>query len=533
MTTSSLILNALVCRAIAAVRARSSQNFLRASADTATKPSPPRALAMRTTSEAAFATASSSRRRCRRSAPSSAGRGASPWSRSRPPSRSARRDARGRRADARAPALRPRVEVVLDLDDRRRRSRTWPKNSRHTVRIAGGIRCRMKRALTMMPSQPSFCTPGRPARNLSVTSLPRPALRNCRAGHRRAFRVRVTVVPSAASHVSSNVACARVVDLAEVVVEALDLEPLARRASPSATTRDCRAPCPTAPPSCRRRSSRRCRRCTTRRPTSDRTANTRPLALGGVHHAPRDDAGAAVDRRRPARACPGSAMRSTAGQPLELLGVDHRRARVERNRAAGVAGAAAARNDREPELDAALRRGRAPRPRCPDAARRTDTRRASRSRRSRATRARGRRTRCCPGACSGRARAARACAVAAVSRKPLRRSGRRPRARRRAADATLASRAGIRRRRSSRAGACRSRSAGGAAPRPAACRRRGLSSRSSCRYGLRSTTQMSPSTSNSIRAERPVRRSPRSSSSSAHIGAPSRRMTISRSENDV
>src|SRR5438876_566143 len=35
MTTSSLILNALVCRAIAAVRARSSQNFLRASAETA------------------------------------------------------------------------------------------------------------------------------------------------------------------------------------------------------------------------------------------------------------------------------------------------------------------------------------------------------------------------------------------------------------------------------------------------------------------------------------------------------------------
>ena len=54
MTTSSLILNALVCLAIAAVRARSSQNFLRASADTATKPSAPRALAMRTTSEAAL-----------------------------------------------------------------------------------------------------------------------------------------------------------------------------------------------------------------------------------------------------------------------------------------------------------------------------------------------------------------------------------------------------------------------------------------------------------------------------------------------
>jgi hypothetical protein len=39
ITTSSLILKALVWRAIAAVRARSSQNFLRASADTAMKPS--------------------------------------------------------------------------------------------------------------------------------------------------------------------------------------------------------------------------------------------------------------------------------------------------------------------------------------------------------------------------------------------------------------------------------------------------------------------------------------------------------------
>ena len=59
MTTSSLILNALVWRAIAAVRARSNQNFLRASALTATKPSPTRKFAMRTTSLVAAATASS------------------------------------------------------------------------------------------------------------------------------------------------------------------------------------------------------------------------------------------------------------------------------------------------------------------------------------------------------------------------------------------------------------------------------------------------------------------------------------------
>ncbi len=53
-------MKALVCLAMAAVRARSSQNFLRASGLTATKPSPTRVLAMRTTSEAACATAFSS-----------------------------------------------------------------------------------------------------------------------------------------------------------------------------------------------------------------------------------------------------------------------------------------------------------------------------------------------------------------------------------------------------------------------------------------------------------------------------------------
>ncbi|MCY1524578.1 hypothetical protein D9M68_595180 [compost metagenome] len=60
ITTSSLILKALVWRAMAAVRERSSQNFLRASGLTATKPSPWRVLASRTTSLAAVATASSS-----------------------------------------------------------------------------------------------------------------------------------------------------------------------------------------------------------------------------------------------------------------------------------------------------------------------------------------------------------------------------------------------------------------------------------------------------------------------------------------
>ena len=50
ITTSSFTLNALVCLAMAAVRLRSAQNFLRASALTATKPSPLRPLARRMTS---------------------------------------------------------------------------------------------------------------------------------------------------------------------------------------------------------------------------------------------------------------------------------------------------------------------------------------------------------------------------------------------------------------------------------------------------------------------------------------------------
>ena len=55
---------------------------------------------------------------------------------------------------------------------------TVPKNSRHTVRVYLGILCSTNAALVMIPSVPSFCTPGRPLKNLSVTSLPNPTLRN-------------------------------------------------------------------------------------------------------------------------------------------------------------------------------------------------------------------------------------------------------------------------------------------------------------------------------------------------------------------
>ena len=60
ITTSSLILNALVCLDMAAARLRSNQNLFRASGLMAMKPSPLRELAMRTTSDVTRATSSAS-----------------------------------------------------------------------------------------------------------------------------------------------------------------------------------------------------------------------------------------------------------------------------------------------------------------------------------------------------------------------------------------------------------------------------------------------------------------------------------------
>ena len=293
MTTSSLILNALVCLAIAAVRARSSQNFLRASGDTATKPSAPRAFAMRTTSDAAFATASSSladdvaeQHHLRPPVALRLGGVADRLHVALVEVLEAREDR----------AVRARVEVALDLDDGGRRRRAPGRRTRGTrCGCAGGMRCRMKRALVMMPSQPSFCTPGRPARNLSVTSLPRPTLRNSPPPI-FSVSVRSTVVASFASQRSSKRRLGDVVDLAEVVVEALDLEParVGRHHAPRREVVERRAP--------QHRLlaagvhgdvAADARRVGRRRVAREHEAR----GFGRLHHALRDHAGAAVDRR--------------------------------------------------------------------------------------------------------------------------------------------------------------------------------------------------------------------------------------------
>ena len=78
-----------------------------------------------------------------------------------------------------------------------------PKNSRHTVRTWAGILCTTQRALVIRPSVPSFWMPGRPARNLSVTSLPRPSLRNWRPGI-SSTSVRSSFLPVASKYLHSK-----------------------------------------------------------------------------------------------------------------------------------------------------------------------------------------------------------------------------------------------------------------------------------------------------------------------------------------
>ena len=65
------------------------------------------------------------------------------------------------------------------------------------------------------------------------------------------------------------------------------------------------------------------------------------------------------------------------------------------------------------------------------------------------------------------------------------------------------------------------------------CRRLLLSNKSSCKNGLRWTTQMSPKTSNNMRAERPVRRLARNAVNACQASSPNKRITTSRSEKEV
>ena len=71
------------------------------------------------------------------------------------------------------------------------------------MRVCCGILCNTNAALVMMPSVPSFCTAGKPLKNLSVTSLPKPTLRNLLPAI-SSRSVWAMVSPSACSVCTSN-----------------------------------------------------------------------------------------------------------------------------------------------------------------------------------------------------------------------------------------------------------------------------------------------------------------------------------------
>ena len=183
-----------------------------------------------------------------------------------------------------------------------------------------------------------------------MTSLPSPVLRKRSAGNRQRLlapqRGAVGVVPGELERRDGGV-----VDLAEIVVRSRDFQPfgIGRDHPPRDEIVERR------PPQHRllaagihRDVAADARGVGGRRVDGE----DQPFGFRRLHHALGHDPRAAVDRRdgRAVRADWNALDRREAHQ---LLGVDDRRARSEWNGAAGIARAAAARDDREPELDAA------------------------------------------------------------------------------------------------------------------------------------------------------------------------------------
>ncbi len=213
------------------------------------------------------------------------------------------------------------------------------------------MRCTTQRALVIRPSQPSFCTPGKPARNLSVTSLPRPCLRKMRAGDVEPLRA-FELLAAGVEVLQLEARKLDVVDLAQVVVQPRDFEPLrfgcdhapagqvVQRGAPqhgllaAGIHRDVAA------------YAAGLGRC---RVDGEDEAGT----LGGVGHTLGHHAGLAPDRGH-GLLDTGQLQHLHLAHGLELFGVDDRAAPAQRYRATGIAGAAAARDDGQAQLDAAL-----------------------------------------------------------------------------------------------------------------------------------------------------------------------------------
>ncbi len=234
-----------------------------------------------------------------------------------------------------------------------------------------------------MPSQPSFCTPGRPPRNLSVTSLPSPTLRNWRPGMRSVCVRSVGALSGSAGRPSMR-ARTRAVSTSWILPR-LWASRLTSSQLPSQSTMRHEARLST-----RRAPEHRLLAAGIHRDVAADAGRICRRRIDGEHqfalfrrgrYAPRHHARArrrSWARARSVRAAPGSRWFRRRSSFSVLITAE---SGCQRNRAAGVAGAAAARDDGEPELDAAAHQVRDLRFACRASAPRRDTPRASRSRR--------------------------------------------------------------------------------------------------------------------------------------------------------
>jgi hypothetical protein len=256
-----------------------------------------------------------------------------------------------REHDALAAGLRQRIEVILDLDDGRRGVAHLPEEfeahradrRRHLVQDEARARDEAVAAFLLHT--------GQGGQELVGDVLAKAGLAERRAGNGqgRAAKQRLAVglvIGAIEGRLRG------VVDLAEVVVGARDLQPLRRRRDhpPGRQVVERGAP------------QHRLLAAGVHGHVAADAGSVRGGWVAGedqarafrrVHHAAGDHTRACFDRRG-LRCVIRKDARLDFGEALQFFSVDHRRARIEGNRATGVAGAAAARNDREPQVDAAF-----------------------------------------------------------------------------------------------------------------------------------------------------------------------------------
>ncbi len=247
--------------------------------------------------------------------------------------------------------VRMRVEIALDLDDRRRRVAHLAEELEADRADRRGHPVQDESRTDDDAVAAFLLHAGEPREELVGDVLAEPGLAEGAAGDRQRLGARdgdaVRCLP-----LEREARLGRVVDLAQVVIEAGDVEPLriGRHHAPRRQVVERRPPQHgLLAARVDRDVAADARRVGGRGVAGEHEAR----GVGGVHRPPRHDACPAVERRR-GLVPTGKHARLDRAEPLELLGIDHRRARIERDGAAGIAGAAAAGDDREPELDAAL-----------------------------------------------------------------------------------------------------------------------------------------------------------------------------------